>query len=57
MLLIYIYMMLQALKLVLTPKLYNEMIRRVNKEIKKLDKKLTSININDILKIMGYPNV
>lgn len=33
------------------------MIRRVNKEIKKLDKKLTSININDILKIMGYPNV
>lgn len=52
-----LYMMLQALKLVLTPKLYTEMITRVNKEIKKLDKQLNSISINNILKIMGYPNV
>lgn len=50
------YMMLQALRLVLTPKLYAEMINQVNKEIKKLDKQLNSININDILRIMGYPN-
>lgn len=51
-----LYMMLKALKLVLTPKLYTEMINRINKEINKLDKQLNSININDILKIMGYPN-
>jgi len=50
-------MMLKALKLILTPKLYTEMINRINKEINKLDKQLNSININDILRIMGYPNV
>lgn len=52
-----LYMMLMALKLVLTPKLYTEMINRINKEINKLEKQLNSININDILRIMGYPNV
>lgn len=52
-----LYMMLKALKLVLTPKLYTEMINRINKGINKLDKQLNSININDILRIMGYPNV
>ena len=52
-----LYMMLQALRLVLTPKLYTEMINRINKEINKLEKQLKSININDILRIMGYPNV
>ena len=52
-----LYMMLMALKLVLTSKLYTEMINRINKEINKLEKQLKSININDILRIMGYPNV
>ena len=52
-----LYMMLMALKLVLTPKLYTEMMKRINNEIKKLDKQLNSISINDILRIMGYPNV
>lgn len=52
-----LYMMLKALKLVLTPKLYTEMINKINKEINKLDKQLNSISINDILRIMGYPNV
>ena len=52
-----LYMMLKVLKLVLTPKLYTEMINRINKEINKLDKQLNSISINDILRIMGYPNV
>lgn len=51
-----IYMMIKALKLVLTNDLYNEMIKRINNEIKILDSKLSSISINDILKIMGYPN-
>lgn len=52
-----LYMMLKVLKLILTPKLYTEMINRINKEINKLDKQLNSISINDILRIMGYPNV
>lgn len=51
-----IYMMIKALKLVLTNDLYNEMIKRISNEIKILDSKLSSISINDILKIMGYPN-
>ena len=49
-------MMIKALKLILTKGLYNEMIKRINNEIKILDSKLSSISINDILKIMGYPN-
>ena len=52
-----LYMMLKVLKLILTPKLYTEMINRINKDINKLDKQLNSISINDILRIMGYPNV
>ena len=44
-----IYMMIKALKLVLTNDLYNEMIKRINNEIKILDSKLSSISINDIL--------
>lgn len=52
-----LYMVLMALKLVLMPKLYIEMINRINKEINKLEKQLNSISINDILRIMGYPNV
>ena len=51
-----IYMMIKALKLVLTNDLYNELIKRINNEIKIFDSKLSSISINDILKIMGYPN-
>lgn len=51
-----LYMMIKALKLILTKGLYNEMIKRINNEIKILDSKLSSISINDILKIMGYPN-
>ena len=51
-----LYMMIKALKLILTKGLYNEMIKRINNEIRILDSKLSSISINDILKIMGYPN-
>lgn len=46
-----IYMMIKALKLVLTNDLYNEMIKRINNEIKILDSKLSSISINDILEL------
>lgn len=52
-----IYMIIKSLKLVLTKDLYKEMEDRINNEIEKLGSKLNSININDILKIMGYPNV
>lgn len=51
------YMMLQVLKLVLTPELYKEMIDRIDKEINILSSNLKAISINDILSIMGYPNV
>ena len=51
-----LYMMIKGLKLILTKGLYNEMIKMINNEIRILDSKLSSISINDILKIMGYPN-
>lgn len=52
-----LYMILRILKLILNYEMYNELINSINKEIKKLSSKLESININDILRIMGYPNV
>lgn len=38
-----LYMMIKALKLILTKGLYNEMIKRINNEIKILDSKLSSM--------------
>ncbi len=52
-----LYMILRTLKLILNYEMYNELINSINNEIKKLSSKLESININDILRIMGYPNV
>lgn len=52
-----LYMLINTLKLILEKKEYREMISLINKEIKILKSKLHSINIEDILKIMGYPNV
>ncbi|MBQ9181284.1 MAG: helix-turn-helix domain-containing protein [Bacilli bacterium] len=52
-----LYMLINTLKLILEKKEYKEMISLINKEIKILKSKLHSINIEDILKIMGYPNV
>ena len=51
-----LYMIIKILKYMLNDDLYNEFITRFNNEINILKSKLNSIDINDILKIMGYPN-
>ena len=35
-------------------KQYNEMIKNINNELKILESKLTSITIEEVLKVMGY---
>ena len=52
-----LYMMINILKLVLDNQHYKEMISLIDSEIDILRSKLISINANDILRIMGYPNV
>ena len=52
-----LYMMINILKLVLDNEEYNEMISLIDFEIDKLRFKLISIRVEDILRIMGYPNV
>ena len=52
-----LYMLMNVLKLVLSKSDYEEMTSNINLEIKNLESKLKSISINDILKVMGYPNV
>lgn len=51
------YMLINSLKLILDRTDYKEMQKLINKEINTLKSKLKSINIEDIMKIMGYPNV
>ena len=52
-----LYMMINILKLVLDNEKYNEMVSLIDLEIDKLKSKLVSIYVEDILRIMGYPNV
>ena len=52
-----LYMMINILKLVLDNEEYNEMMSLIDLEIDKLRSKLLSIHVEDILGIMGYPNV
>lgn len=52
-----LYMLINVLKLVLSKSNYEEMTSNINLEIKKLKSKLKSIDISNILKVMGYPNV
>jgi len=52
-----IYMMVRALEFLLNKRQYRSFMTSINREIKKLDSKLNSISVNDILRIMGYPNV
>lgn len=51
------YMIANILKLVLEKKDYKEMISLINKEINILRTKLISIDVDDVLRVMGYPNV
>ncbi len=52
-----LYMMIKSMQAILDKRQYNSLIKSIEKEIKKLDNKLNSINVKDILRIMGYPNV
>ena len=45
------------MQIILDKRQYNSLIISIEKEIKKLDKKLNSISVKNILRIMGYPNV
>jgi len=49
--------MINILKLILDEKDYKEMVILIDTEIDKLRSKLISISIENILRIMGYPNV
>ena len=51
------YMLMKCMSFLLDRKKYNQFTRQVNSEIKKLGKKLHSISIDNILNIMGFPNV
>lgn len=50
-------MMIRAMQIILDKRQYNSLAKAVEKELNKLNNKLKSININNILRIMGYPNV
>ena len=52
-----LYMMIKSMQVILDKRQYNSLIISIEKEIKKLDKKLNSISVKNILRIMGYPNV
>ena len=51
------YMIISVLRLVLEKKDYKKMMSDINREINNLKMKLVSIDISNILRIMGYPNV
>ena len=52
-----LYMIIKILKLILNDEEYLNFENELNNEIDILNKNLHSISINDVLRIMGYPNV
>ena len=52
-----LYMMIKSMQVILDKRQYNSLIKSIEKEIKKLDNKLNSISVKDILTIMGYSYV
>lgn len=48
------HIIIKSLELLLEKKQYNEMIKSINNELKILESKLTSITIEEVLKVMGY---
>ena len=52
-----LYMMIRAMEIILDKSQYNDLIESIKKEIKTLERKLKSIDIVNVLRIMGYPNV
>lgn len=51
-----LYMLIRCMGLLLDDKKYKQFTKQVNTEIKKLEKKLKVISIENILNIMGFPN-
>ncbi len=50
-----LYMVIRCMEKLLTKEQYKDLYNSIIKEIKVLDKKLNSINISKVLKIMGFP--
>ena len=51
-----LYMIMRCMELLLDDKKRKKFNKQVNKEIKKLRRKLKCISIKKILNIMGFPN-
>ena len=49
-----LYMIIKSIKVLLDEEKYKEFKNLLNREIKTLESKLIVININDVLRIMGY---
>ena len=50
----YMYIIIKSLELLLEKEQYDEMIKSINNELKILENKLTSITIDEVLKVMGF---
>ena len=48
------YIIIKSLELLLEKEQYEEMIKSINDELKILESKLTSITIEEVLKVMGF---
>ena len=48
------YIIIKSLELLLEKEQYDEMIKSINNELKILENKLTSITIDEVLKVMGF---
>ena len=48
------YIIIKSLELLLEKEQYEEMIKSINDELKILESKLTSIAIEEVLKVMGF---
>ena len=48
------YIIIKSLELLLEKEQYNEMFKSIKKELKILEKYLTSIKIEEVLKVMGF---
>ena len=48
------YIIIKSLELLLEKEQYDNMIQSINNELKILENKLTSITIEEVLKVMGF---
>lgn len=50
-----LYMVIRCMEKLLTKEQYEELYNSISEEVNKLDEKLSSISINDVLMVMGFP--